>query len=105
MTQTVSLYDEAYNAGYNAALREFNELKRLKEAKRAASPIREYKPEESRSFRLEKIGCLLKQKVAGAVLLAASVVGLIATEGDFAVSLFTIPLSALFIITNKRLFK
>ncbi len=105
MTQTVSLYDEAYNAGYNAALRELNELKKIKEARRTASHIREYKPEESRSYRLEKIGCLLKQKVAGAVLLAASVIGLMATEGDFAVALFTIPLSTLFIITNKRLFK
>ncbi|MBQ7636026.1 MAG: hypothetical protein IJS80_01840 [Lachnospiraceae bacterium] len=99
MTQTVSLYDEAYIAGYNAALNE------IKERNHRISNIREYKPEVSKQVKLSKLGYLLVQKAAGAALLAASVIGLAANEGDFAVALFTIPLSALIIITNKRLFK
>ncbi len=106
MTQTVSLYNgtctegynEAYIEGYNAALRE------IREAKRAASHIREYKPDEVK-VKAERLSFLIKQKLAGCVLMAASVIGLAANKGDFAVALFTIPLSALIIITNKRLFK
>ncbi|MCR5584701.1 MAG: hypothetical protein K6F63_04620 [Lachnospiraceae bacterium] len=99
MTQTVSLYDAAYTEGYNAALREMGRTKR------SASHIKEYKPEESKQAKNERLSYLLKQKFAGVVLLAASVAGLVATEGDFAVALFTIPLGALILLTNKRIFK
>jgi hypothetical protein len=99
MTQTVSLYDAAYTEGYNAALRE------LGRAKRSASHIKEYRPEEGRQAKNERIRSLLMQKFAGVVLMASSVAGLVATEGDFAVALFTIPLGAMILLTNKRIFK
>ena len=99
MTQTVSLYDAAYNEGYNAALREINRMKRNR------SHIKEYRPMESRSAKNEKMRWMIPQKIAGTVLLAASVSGLVVTEGDFAIALFTIPLSLLIMITGKRIFK
>ena len=107
MTQTVSLYDAAYNEGYNAALRELKELKELKKKQgiRTASHIREYKPEAGRREKSDKIGFMIGQKLAGTVLLAASVIGLVANEGDFAVALFTIPLALFVFLTNERLFK
>ncbi len=99
MTQTVSLYDAAYTEGYNAALRD------IRAKRRVNSHIKEYRPEESKQDKFERIGGLVMQKVAGAALLIASFIGLAATEGDFGVAFFTIPLSAFIIITNKKIFK
>ena len=98
MTQSVTLYDEAYAEGYNAAMRE------MKAAKRVASHIKEYTPDAGKKSK-SIATYLIQQKIAGASLMIASVIGLIANKGDFAVSLFTIPLSALIIITNRRIFK
>ncbi len=99
MTQTVSLYDAAYTQGYNAALKD------LKEKMRRESHIKEYRPAMNKRVKAETISYFVKQKLAGAVLMAASIIGLVVNEGDFAAALFTIPLSALIMLTGKRIFK
>ncbi len=99
MTQSASLYDAAYAEGYNAALRE------IKASGRAVSHIREYKPLADKRTKAVKAPYLIQQKIAGAALMAASVIGLVANKGDFAVALFTIPIGILIFVTNRRLFK
>ena len=98
MTQAVSLYNSAYEEGYNAALREMREKNRRRKL------IKEYKAEETASDKIRKYSYLIKQKIAGGALLAASLGGLAVTGGDFAVVLFTIPVSVLLLVTSRKLF-
>ncbi len=94
MTQATALYNTAYEAGYRAAVKELK-------AKRAQTPIKEYRPEQKPVFRFFNKS-LLKQKLAGAALFAASFAGLMIMHGDFAVALFTAPVGfALFVTPNK----
>lgn len=91
-------YESAYQDGYNAAL---ETIKKVRESRQF---ITEYKAEEVAKERHERAEYFLKQKLAGVVLLAVSVIGLVATSGEFGVAVATVPAGLFILFTKHRIF-
>lgn len=91
-------YDTAFEEGYNAA------LEAIKDARKSRQYIKAYTAEKVNRERAERLSYFLKQRLAGAALLTVSVIGIIATGGEFGIALATIPAGLFILLTKHRLF-
>ena len=91
-------YNDAFEAGYQAALRSIREVsvKEQNEKKAAAAA-------ETAARRERRIYFTIQRSV-GACLIIASAAALIATGFDFGPAIATIPAGLFFIITKRRIF-
>lgn len=91
-------YDDAFEAGYQAALKSIREvtIKEQNEKKALAAAEKAARHERRVYFAI--------QRAVGAGVILASVAALAATGSDFGLALVTIPAGLFFMLTNRRIF-
>ena len=91
-------YDDAFEAGYQAALKSIREVTIKEQNEKKAQAAAE------KAARHERRVFFAIQRTVGAGIILASIAALMATSGDFGLAVAIIPAGLFFMITNRRIF-
>ncbi len=91
-------YNDAFEAGYQAALKSIREVSVREQNEKRAQEAAE------KAARHERRVYFAIQRSVGAGIILASLAALMATGGDFGLAVATIPAGLFFMLTGRRIF-